>query len=50
MKWILILLLSGHGPTAIEFDTEFACREAGKTVVKTQPEETAQYFCFPKNR
>ena len=50
MQWILILILAGQAPGAVEFDTEFACREAGKTVVKSQPEGTTQYFCFPKKR
>jgi len=50
MQWILILLLAGQAPASVEFDTEFACREAGKTVIKTLEENKAQYFCFPKSR
>lgn len=49
MEYILIIIITGMTPVTAEFDTKYACREAGKAVMVDFPrEEEAKYYCFPK--
>lgn len=54
MEWILIIIIAGMTPVTAAFDTQFACRQAGKTVVGDFPQPkkgappVAKFYCFPK--
>tara|TARA_R110002124_G_scaffold139983_1_gene304316 strand:- start:4669 stop:4839 length:171 start_codon:yes stop_codon:yes gene_type:complete len=54
MEWGLIILIAAMTPMTAEFDTKYACRQAGKTVVADFPKAqkdkppVAKFYCFPK--
>jgi hypothetical protein len=54
MEYVLIILITAMTPVTAEFDSEYACRQAGKAVVGDFPKPkkdkppVAKFFCFPK--
>ena len=49
MHWVLIVIISGVSPVTADFDTKFACREAGKTIIADYPKKgAAKFYCFAK--
>jgi hypothetical protein len=54
VEYILIIIITGMTPVSANFDTNYACREAGKAVVADFPQPkkdqppVAKFYCFPK--
>jgi hypothetical protein len=54
MEWVLIIIIAGMTPVTEVFNTQFACRQAGKAVVADFPQPkkdkppVAKFYCFPK--
>lgn len=49
MAWVFVLVLNGATPVSIDFDSEWACKDAGRNIVKTLGEEKAVYWCFKRS-
>lgn len=50
MIWILFLAV-GQGPvTSTEFETEMACKLAGKEITKDIGSNKSQFWCIRKNK
>jgi hypothetical protein len=54
VEYVLIIIIAGMTPVTTTFDSNYACREAGKAVIEDFPQPkkdqppVAKFYCFPK--
>jgi len=48
--WVLILILNGTTPMSVDFDTEWACKDAGRKIVDSVGEKKAVYWCLQSSQ